>query len=93
MLHVISLNGADELKIVRIMVAQLISFAFVLIIHSLNNRKINRGIHVCREIAYKEKSDQSLQEHYSVVAVEDEIIVGFGDIDKTGYFLQKEDTK
>lgn len=32
-----------------------------------------------------EKWNQSLQEHYSVVAVDDEIIVGFGDIDKTGY--------
>lgn len=29
--------------------------------------------------------NQSFQEHYSVVAVEDNIIVGFGDIDKTGY--------
>lgn len=29
--------------------------------------------------------DESFQEHYSVVAVEDKIIVGFGDIDKTGY--------
>lgn len=27
----------------------------------------------------------SLQEHYSVVAVENDRIVGFGDIDKTGY--------
>ncbi len=32
-----------------------------------------------------EKWNQSLQEHYSVVAVDDKIIVGFGDIDKTGY--------
>lgn len=32
-----------------------------------------------------EKWNQSLQEHYSVVAVEGKIIVGFGDIDKTGY--------
>lgn len=32
-----------------------------------------------------EKWNQSLQEHYSIVAVEDEVIVGFGDIDKTGY--------
>lgn len=32
-----------------------------------------------------EKWDQSLKEHYSIVAVENEIIVGFGDIDKTGY--------
>lgn len=32
-----------------------------------------------------EKWDRSFQEHYSLVAVEDGIIVGFGDIDKTGY--------
>ena len=34
MLHVISLKGADELQIVRIMAAQIISFAFVLVIHT-----------------------------------------------------------
>lgn len=32
-----------------------------------------------------EKWNQSLQAHFSVVAVENEIIVGFGDIDETGY--------
>ena len=32
-----------------------------------------------------EKWDQSLQEHYSLVAVENGIIVGFGDVDETGY--------
>lgn len=30
------------------------------------------------------KWDQSLQEHFSIVAVDDGIITGFGDIDKTG---------
>ena len=34
MLHVVSLNGADELQIVRIMAAQIISFAVVLVIHT-----------------------------------------------------------
>ena len=29
--------------------------------------------------------NESLTNHYSVVAVEDDMIVGFGDIDKTGY--------
>ncbi len=29
--------------------------------------------------------NQSLHEHYSIVALDDESIVGFGDIDKTGY--------
>ena len=29
--------------------------------------------------------NQSLQEHFSIVAVDDDIIIGFGDIDKTGY--------
>ena len=32
-----------------------------------------------------EKWNQSLQEHFSVVAVENKNILGFGDIDKTGY--------
>lgn len=32
-----------------------------------------------------EKWDQSLREHYSVVAVDGETIAGFGDIDQTGY--------
>ena len=32
-----------------------------------------------------EKWNQSLQGHYSIVAVDNEIIVGFGDIDKDGY--------
>ena len=32
-----------------------------------------------------EKWNQSLQEHYCIVAVDNEIIVGFGDIDKDGY--------
>lgn len=32
-----------------------------------------------------EKWNESLQEHFSVVVVDDEIIVGFGDIDNTGY--------
>lgn len=32
-----------------------------------------------------DKWDKSFKEHYSLVAVEDGIIVGFGDIDKTGY--------
>ncbi len=34
MLHVVSLKGADELQIVRIMAAQIISFAFVLVIQT-----------------------------------------------------------
>lgn len=29
--------------------------------------------------------NQSLQEHFSMVAVENDTIIGFGDIDKTGY--------
>lgn len=32
-----------------------------------------------------EKWNQSLQEHYSIVVIENEVIVGFGDIDQTGY--------
>ena len=29
--------------------------------------------------------EKSLMEHYSLVAIENEVLVGFGDIDKTGY--------
>lgn len=32
-----------------------------------------------------EKWNRSFQEHYSIVAVDGEIIVGFGDVDQTGY--------
>lgn len=32
-----------------------------------------------------EKWNQSFQNHYSIVAVDDKIIIGFGDIDKIGY--------
>ena len=32
-----------------------------------------------------EKWNQSLQEHYSIIAIDNKIIVGFGDIDKDGY--------
>ncbi len=46
MLHVVSLKGADELQIVRIMVAQLISFAFVLTIYYYKNKK-SKSIQAC----------------------------------------------
>jgi len=32
-----------------------------------------------------EKWNQSFEEHYSLVAIDDEVIVGFGDINKAGY--------
>ena len=38
MLYVVSQNGADELQIVRIMAAQIISFTFVLAIYYLLKR-------------------------------------------------------
>ncbi len=40
MLHVVSLNGADELQIVRIMAAQIISFAVVLVIYTYRTTKV-----------------------------------------------------
>ncbi|MDU5111605.1 MAG: GNAT family N-acetyltransferase [Clostridium sp.] len=36
------------------------------------------------EIDY-EKWNKSLEEHYSIVVIENEVIIGFGDIDDTGY--------
>jgi len=32
-----------------------------------------------------EKWNQSFEEHYSLVAIDDEVIIGFGDIDQAGY--------
>jgi membrane protease YdiL (CAAX protease family) len=40
MLHVISAKGTDELQIVRILAAQIISFAFVLVIHTYRTTKV-----------------------------------------------------
>ena len=42
MLHVVSQNGVDELQIVRIMAAQIISFVFVLMVYYYKNGKGNR---------------------------------------------------
>ena len=39
MLHVVSLKGADELQIVRIMAAQIISFAFVMAVYYCRKKK------------------------------------------------------
>ena len=35
------------------------------------------------------KWNQSLQKHYSIVVIENEVIVGFGDIDETGYMFTR----
>ena len=40
MLHVVSQNGADELQIVRILAAQIISFVFVLMIHAYRTTNV-----------------------------------------------------
>ena len=42
MLHVVSLKGVDELQIVRIMAAQIISFAFVMSVYYCRKRNTNR---------------------------------------------------
>ncbi|WP_312906839.1 hypothetical protein [Tissierella praeacuta] len=34
-----------------------------------------------------ENWNQSFQEHYSIVVLDDRLIIGFGDIDKTGYLV------
>ena len=47
MLHVVSLNGADELQIVRILAAQMISFAVVLAISETDERA---SYHYCCNI-------------------------------------------
>ena len=54
------------------------------IINAKDYTKEQLDVWVTQEVDL-EKWNQSLQGHYSVVAVDNEIIVGFGDIDKDGY--------
>ena len=58
-------------------------------VHTVNAKhytteQLNVWAPVPRRIDF-EKWNQSLQEHYSVVAVDGKIITGFGDITETGY--------
>ena len=41
MLHIVTLKGADELQIVRIVAAQFISFVFVLVMYNCKSRKVS----------------------------------------------------
>ena len=56
-------------------------------VHSINIKDYSKeqvNVWATGELDY-EKWNRSLEEHYSVVAIENEIIIGFGDIDDTGY--------
>ena len=56
-------------------------------VHTINAKDYTKEqLDVCATgQADLEKWNQSLQEHYSIVAIDNKIIVGFGDIDKDGY--------
>ena len=56
-------------------------------VHTINARDYNQeqlNVWATRNIDL-EKWNQSFLKHYTVVAVDEEIIIGFGDIDKNGY--------
>ncbi len=56
-------------------------------VHTVNARDYTKeqlDVWATGEVDLK-KWNQSFQEHFSVVAVDNDKIVGFGDIDKTGY--------
>ena len=56
-------------------------------VHTVNAKDYTKeqlDVWATRQVDLK-KWNQSLQEHCSMVAVDNEIIVGFGDIDKDGY--------
>ena len=60
---------------------------FYLTIHTVNAKDYTKE-QLNAWATYKidlKKWNKSLREHYAVVAVENDIIVGFGDIDKSGY--------
>lgn len=42
MVHIVSLHGADELQIVRVMAAQILSFAFVLILYHSKSKRADK---------------------------------------------------
>lgn len=56
-------------------------------VHTINARDYNQeqlNVWATRNIDL-EKWNQSFLKHYTVVAVDEKIIIGFGDIDKNGY--------
>ena len=56
-------------------------------VHSVNIKDYTKeqlNVWAAKEIDL-EKWNKSLQDHYSLIAIDKGIIVGFGDIDKTGY--------
>lgn len=64
-----------------------VSELFYNTVHTLNAKDYTKeqlDVWANKEIDL-EKFNKSLIEHYSLVAVENKIIVGFGDIDETGY--------
>lgn len=54
------------------------------IINAKDYTKEQLDVWATRKVDLK-KWNESLQEHFTVVAIDNEIIIGFGDIDKTGY--------
>ena len=60
-------------------------------VHTVNAKDYTKeqlDVWVCKTVDLKQW-DASLREHYSVVVVEDEKIVGFGDIDATAGYLDR----
>lgn len=56
-------------------------------VHSVNIKDYSKeqvNVWATGKLDY-EKWNKSLEEHYSIVAIEKEVIIGFGDIDDTGY--------
>ncbi|MCI8582338.1 MAG: GNAT family N-acetyltransferase [Dorea sp.] len=56
-------------------------------VHTVNAKDYTNeqlGVWATGQVDLK-KWNQSLQKHFSIVAVDVDIIVGFGDVDKTGY--------
>ena len=57
-------------------------------VHSINSRDYSLGqldVWAPKEIDIA-LWDKSLSQHYSIVAEENGVIIGFGDLDATGYF-------
>lgn len=64
-----------------------VSELFYNTVHTINAKEYTKeqlDVWATNEIDL-EKFNKSLIEHYSLVAIKNKIIIGFGDIDKTGY--------
>ena len=82
------MSGSMNIRIYRSEDCREIVELFYNTVHSVNIKDYNKNqvdVWAPKEIDIS-SWDKSLLEHYSVVVEKDNVIIGFGDLDETGYF-------